>query len=335
MASGFKIEDKQPQLAQAMRTVGGNQRISRAYLFEGQAGVGQEELATFMAAMIFCVGDTPKPCGVCSHCQRIKNQDYGDVIWIEPDEGSLKIDQMRAVKQDLSLSAIESESKVFVLTQSERMTTAAANSLLKFLEEPNENVYLFLLTTQRDNILPTIRSRCQVVHFPSLNRQQVIAALEQAGLTLERAQLMSALTSDLTRAEALNQDDIFKHQVNSAWGWLSLILKRDIRSFTMVASEWIPLTKDREANQRLLELVLLYGADLLKLKQNPDATDLMQPTKRSDYLAVLNLVSLEALLEIVSLIARVEAMIEHRVTVQAALEYFVLTSWDLLKSLPL
>lgn len=332
MTTPFAIEEKQPQLAQAMRSVGKHQRISHAYLFEGAQGVGQEEMATFMAAMIFCTGEAPKPCGHCAHCQRIQRQEYGDIVWVTPTDGSLKIDQIRAVKQDLSLSAIESESKVFVIQQAERMTPGAANSLLKFLEEPNANVYLFLLTTQREGILPTIRSRCQIVHFPALNQEQMLQALEEAGITRERARLLGALTSDIAEAEALNADEVFNTQVEKAWPWLQLILKQDIRAFTMVGTDWVPLTKDTEATQRLLAMILLYGYDLLMVKQAlaPPLT-LTQPQKQADYAGVIATFSMGAMVKIIHQIARSQAMIAHHVSVQAALEYFVLKSWDWLK----
>ncbi|MDO4679944.1 MAG: DNA polymerase III subunit delta' [Aerococcus sp.] len=325
----FKIEEKQPALANAMKIVGKHRRISHAYLFEGDSGAGQEEMATFIAAMVFCTKEE-KPCGECEHCRRILNHDYGDVLWVEPTEGSMKIDQMRAVKQDLSLSAIESHSKVFVINHAELMTTAAANSLLKFLEEPNANVHLLLLTTNRDRILPTIQSRCQIIHFPALERQQVIQMLIERGMGEERAQLLSALTSDIALAETLNEQEIFSQQIEKVWSWTQLILKKDIRSFILVGSEWVKLTKDRQETKRLLALVLLYCSDLLKLKQGEGEDRLIQPTLTKSYYPFVQTIALESLLQIMQSIAKTQAMIEHNVTVQAALEYFVLQCWGAL-----
>ncbi|MDK7340981.1 hypothetical protein QP500_11065, partial [Pauljensenia sp. UMB0018B] len=75
------------------------------------------------------------------------------------------------------------------------MTPQAANSLLKFLEEPHQDVYIFLLTNNREAILPTVQSRCQVIHFPSLAVDQAVRLFVDQGIAKAQAQVIAWLTT--------------------------------------------------------------------------------------------------------------------------------------------
>lgn len=322
----FAIETKQPRLAERMRQVGRNQRLGHAYLLEGATGVGQAEMAQFMAAMVFCTSED-KPCGECQNCQRILNHEYGDLHWIVPDGEVLRIDQMRDIKRELSLSAIEGSQKVFVITDAEKMNQAAANSLLKFLEEPTAGTMVILLTAHLDQILSTIQSRCQIIHFDPLDRGVLVQTLRDEGISEQQALLLTALTEDVATAKALDEDEIMSEQLDKAWPWLQHILLKDPRGFIEVASIWVPLSKDRTANQRLLDILSLYIADLLSVKRGSE-TALYQPELTASYQRLLHQLPLTRLTRTLHAIAEAKRMIAANVSIQAALEYLVLTVWE-------
>lgn len=325
--TAFPIAEKQPKLTERMRQVGKNQRLGHAYLLEGATGVGQAEMAQFMAAMLFCT-EVDKPCGECANCQRVLNQEYGDLHWIKPDGETLRIDQMREIKRELSLSAIESENKVFVITEAEKMNQAASNSLLKFLEEPTPGTMVILLTAHLDQILQTIQSRCQIIHFEPLDREMLIQTLVADGIEEQRATLLTALTEDIETAKALDEDEIMAEQRDKAWPWLKRILAGDPRAFIEVTSVWLPLSKERAVNQRLLDILSLYVADLLTLKRGLSETTLFQPSLAANYQQLLAKLTLKRLEQTLHAIAEAKRMISANVSVQSALEYFVLIIWQ-------
>jgi DNA polymerase-3 subunit delta' len=102
---------------------------------------------------------------------------HPDLYWIAPEKGSLKIDQVRDLTRQLSLSPLEGPWQIAVLDQFELATAGAANALLKTLEEPPPNVLLALLAQQAEALLPTIVSRCQIITLRPIPRPTIEQAL--------------------------------------------------------------------------------------------------------------------------------------------------------------
>lgn len=168
-------------------------RLLHAYIFLGSEGCGQEETALHFAKMIFCQDRHHPPCGQCRECRRVASGNHPDLLQVAPQGQTLKIDQIRALQQSFSRKSLESSYKVYILHQAERMTTEAANALLKFLEEPASPVIAILLVQQKERLLPTILSRCQVIPFPPLPAALVQERLVAAGIPRETASLLAKI----------------------------------------------------------------------------------------------------------------------------------------------
>lgn len=168
---------------------------AHAYLFTGPPAVGKRTLALALAQSLNCTGDAP-PCGDCRACRLIPSGRHADVQILEPDEGTLKIDQIRALQRDASLAPVEARWRVFVLPNVEHATNAAANSLLKTLEEPPEQVVLLLTSVDASALLPTVVSRCRVIPLRPLAVEEVQAALESRWrVDPEQAALLARLSA--------------------------------------------------------------------------------------------------------------------------------------------
>lgn len=163
------------QLQNAVKT----ERIAGAYLFSGINGVGKETVALYFARLILCENEDKRsiPCGTCRGCRKIENGNHPDLRIIRPDGSQIKIGQIRELQQEIHYHPIDAERKVYIFVNTERMNKEAANSLLKTLEEPPSVSTIVLLTENIESILPTIRSRCQVLTFYPLTEEELSGSL--------------------------------------------------------------------------------------------------------------------------------------------------------------
>ena len=165
-------------VGELQRTVASD-RIAGAYLFVGPMGVGKETVARYFAQLIFCQQDTDPPtvCGTCLACRKVGSGNHPDLQFIRPEGSLLKIGQIRALQKQIIYEPFEASRKVYILTDVERMNAEAENCLLKTLEEPPASSVLILLTSNVEALLPTTRSRCQILQFHPIPTQELAEIL--------------------------------------------------------------------------------------------------------------------------------------------------------------
>jgi DNA polymerase-3 subunit delta' len=364
--NAFDIIEKQGDLTAMMDRVVANDRLGHAYIFEGMMGAGQEDMALYLAAGLNCLNPsiTGQPCGECNHCVRILREDYPDVLHVrpgddkgndktkanifatdeeieqakqaedkaKPESNAIKIDQVRELKHRMSMSSTEGNHQIFVIHEAEKMTTGAANSLLKFIEEPYENMHIFLITSNQDALLPTILSRCQMIHFPELRKAQVKQVFEAAGIKASLATTLSYLTNDVEEAKDLADNETFQTQIVQSIQWIDLMVKGDPRGLTMVQSDWVKDKPSRKAMIQALNLVGFHFHDLLYLKlgSNDDQSQmdkLVFPNDLGKYQTMLKHLDAALITKGLHLVGKAQRMIRANVAPQAAMEYLVLAFW--------
>lgn len=158
-------------------------QVRHAYLLTGPESIGKTALALAFARLIECQGRAPEaaePCDRCSACAKVAHGTHPDVTLVEPPAGkrTLDVESVREVSRAASLAPSEGAWRVFIIPAADRMTPAAANALLKTLEEPPPAVVLLLTCAEPEQLLPTIVSRCQVLPLQPLASEEVAAALE-------------------------------------------------------------------------------------------------------------------------------------------------------------
>lgn len=160
------IDQKQTQI---LRQAVDSGQMAHSYLFVANDPAIARNTAYWLACYYNCQG-TDKPDGNCQNCQQILSGNHPDLLAVTlEDRQSISIDQIRPLKEELAKSPVESTIRFFIIEQAQSLTLSAANALLNLLEEPVAPVVTILLTNNVDQILPTIRSRTQVIKFTDNN----------------------------------------------------------------------------------------------------------------------------------------------------------------------
>ena len=156
-------------------------RLPHAMLISGVKGLAKNSLAEHIVAAVLCLErrEDQSACGHCHSCQLLTAGSHPDHIDIRPDEAGkqIKIEQIRSLRDKQQLTPSVSKWKTIVISPAENMNVSSSNSLLKLLEEPQQNTILILLTSRPERLPITIRSRCQNYHLTSPDSEQALAWL--------------------------------------------------------------------------------------------------------------------------------------------------------------
>ena len=139
-----------------------NNKLSHAYLFDSYNNSNSLDVVLSLCKMIMCENDDYF-CDNCSVCNRISHDNYTDVKIIRPDGNYIKKEQIIELQNSYSMISIEGKKRIYIILDCDKMNTSTSNSLLKFLEEPYEDVIAFLVTNNVNKVIDTIKSRCQVL----------------------------------------------------------------------------------------------------------------------------------------------------------------------------
>ena len=197
MQVGTYLKKYQPIIYQTFLNSFKAKRLSHAYLIAGNPGTPLLEVARYFAKSILCDDPDPLACNSCITCLRIDDDNYPDFIVIDGSKGTIKKEEVSGIETQFEKKAFESKGiMIYILHLVENMTTQAINSILKFLEEPESEIYAFLTTNNESSILPTIISRCQVMHLKQIDRQEVIDGAIELGVEQNDAELLSYFYND-------------------------------------------------------------------------------------------------------------------------------------------
>lgn len=257
-----QLKDCQPQQYERFVRILEQNQLNHAYLFSGY--FGSLEMALFLAKSLFCTDKQGVlPCESCRSCKLIDQEEYPDVTIVRPINQIIKTERIRELVGQFSQSGIESQRQVFIIEQADKMHLNAANSLLKVIEEPQSEVYIFFLTNDEDKILPTIRSRTQIFQFKK-QEANLIFQLEKLGLVKKKARLLAQFSQSQIEAEKLLNQATFWTLVEESERLFSDILSRKRESYLQVA-KLASLADDKEKQDQVLRILeVLAGQEILQ-----------------------------------------------------------------------
>ncbi|MDD6454199.1 DNA polymerase III subunit delta' [Limosilactobacillus mucosae] len=272
--SEWQAEQLQPAISQRLKKTMAQSELAHAYLFAGPSGSGKKALAQWMALRLFCEhSEAGEPDGTCSECQRILSGNHPDVVVAAPEGRQIKVDTIRRLKAEFGKSAMEGSQKLFIIEDAEKMTTSAANSLLKFIEEPLPGIYILLLTTNKSAVLPTIRSRTQIIELQPLPKKILKEKLNQIKIPTGLQAIALGLTDSTEQIEEWMADDWFNQAVQAVIQWYKECSRTDLIAFVMVQTTLLKTATDRERQMVILDLMALIWRDTLMVASGISEND--------------------------------------------------------------
>jgi len=243
--------------------------IAHAYLLVGPRHVGKGTLAINLAQALNC--DGPElPCGQCRSCQRILEGKHADVTPIGLDSKTeIGIDDIRGLQRLANLPPYEGKCKVFIIDDAEYLSTEAANSLLKILEEPPPRVVWLLLAAEEEHLLPTIISRCQRLELKPVSSERVQEALINSyNVDANKAKLLTQLCHGRPgwAVSALANDDILEQRSQRIDKLVSLLTAGLEQRFAYAQELASQFSQNRKEGAEIVETWLDWWRDLMLIK---------------------------------------------------------------------
>ena len=270
------LKNKQPIIYQTFTNSLENKTLSHAYLLVGNPGTPLLETAKFLAKSILCDDPSPLACSNCITCLRIESDNYPDFIVLDGAKGTIKKDDVLNVEERFEKTAFETKGiMIYIINLVENMTIEAVNSMLKFIEEPEAEVYAFLTTNNINNVLPTIVSRCQTLNLKSVDRKEIVKESVDLSIPQEDAELLSYFYNDPELIFDLlnNEEEKENYEVSkkAVLGLLEALDTGNVRdAIYYEQKEIVSLIKTKEEMRFFIDLLTEFFEDLLNKKCGRD-----------------------------------------------------------------
>ena len=225
-------------------------KVSHAYLFEGMNGVGKNTLAKEFAKTLIKVD---------------KLENSPDYISIEPEGSSIKIAQIRKLQTDVLVKP-HSDYKIYIINKAEKMTVESQNALLKTLEEPPAYVIIILITSNKNSLLDTIKSRCEIIKFLPVSFIQTKKYLEDMGIEERKASILSTFSrGSISKALELSESADFMLMREDIQNNIQTLLEKNVVEILELPSKY---DKYKDNIIEVLDMMINYFRDIMMLKEN-------------------------------------------------------------------
>lgn len=247
-----------------------NNKLFHAYLLSGEVGSPLSEIAKFLAATIIEGNNEPFLIKDELLKYKIENNKYGDFIFLDAKNATVKIDDIRNLENKFSKTSEEKYGKkVYVINGIENLSTECTNALLKFLEEPLADTYAFLLTENEFAILPTIKSRVQIIHFLSIDQKILINDAIDLGVNKSLAEILSYFYNSSQSILEKSSDETTTKIIDYAIATLKNInSKREL--YDTLFNSVIKNCTNKIALRWYFDYLIIFFKEALKFKNRQD-----------------------------------------------------------------
>lgn len=262
------LKKYQPSVVRLLNNSFKKDRLVPVYLFSGPRGTFKKDAARYLASLILC--EISGACGQCNECLKVANGTNPNLNIINPSGEYIKKEQIMDLQKDFGLTS--DKKKIFIINEADKMTSSSANSLLKFLEEMGENTYGVLITENLNRILPTVRSRCQIINFNPINRIEILVDLEDRGINKEISHIIASLTFNIDEARRMTNDNLIMQMIDLAKEVSMSFEEREHNALLIMFTKGKLLIEEPIKNYHNMFFDILIAAqnDKIKLLMDPD-----------------------------------------------------------------
>ncbi|MDR0831310.1 MAG: hypothetical protein LBM99_00235 [Bacillales bacterium] len=244
-----------------------NKSFLHAYLIEGGAGTPLFSFAFFLAKAILCTGET-LVCDKCSQCLRMEHDRYPDFQIINAEKNTINREQLEDLQDVFSLKAVEPlGKKVYIIHHIDNIPSNTLNILLKFIEEPVDEIYAIFTTLSKEKVLPTISSRCQVLRLYEVSSKDLSEQLINEGWDEDESYIYANVTSNLEEAKSIKTDDGFLKIKDLVFDLIDKLAFSDDALYYLQTYGYLYI-KDTQTCRLFLSVFSLVFKDIILIKNN-------------------------------------------------------------------
>ncbi|MBR3198728.1 MAG: hypothetical protein IKG27_01790 [Bacilli bacterium] len=250
-----EYQEKQPIAYKILKNAILNDEYSHAYLFETN---GFYESFNFIMAFIkglLCPEKKTKKenCNNCHQCEVIESGNFPEIKIINPDGMWIKKQQLQELQKEFNEKALIGTKRIYIINHAEKLNKHSANSILKFLEEPDNDIIAILITDNIFSILETIKSRCQTIRF-------------KESLQIKDANEIETIKRIIKLNHEEELDETIETKIKKVIEFINYYEKNHLNTLIYTNKLWHPYIKTKEELIDAFEIMILYYKDLINLK---------------------------------------------------------------------
>ncbi|HBE8823076.1 TPA: DNA polymerase III subunit delta' [Clostridioides difficile] len=288
-------------------------KLNNAYMFEGMDGIGKKKFADELSKLLL-------------DYENLENSP--DYVLIKPDGNSIKIAQIRNLQSYIVIRP-HKDYKIYIINNAEKMTVEAQNALLKTLEEPPNYAIIILVTNNKESLLETIKSRCDIIKFSPIPIEDLKRYLINTGIEEERAQLLAIFSrGSIENALNLSQSSEFSMMREDIQQYIQIMLDKNIVEILNIPNN---MEKYRGKIIALLDMMINYFRDIILLKENVNKNMLINVDKLVFIQNMSGKISYSQLSKIIDIIEDAKSKIKSNCNFNISIQVMSLNIYEVIK----
>lgn len=316
----------QDQLKEHIQNAITSNKVSHAYIINGERNAGKEFIARIFAMTLQCEKGGTDPCNECHSCKQALSHNHPDIVYISHEKpNTIGVEDIRGqINNDIGIKPYSSPRKIYIMNEGEKMTPQAQNALLKTLEEPPEYAVILILTDNVEALLPTIISRCVVLNMKPVSDKLVKKYLmEELGVPDYKANICVAFArGNIGKAKLLASSEEFEKVKDEAITLVKYINDMEINEIVKAIKKIMEYKLD--VND-YLDILTVWYRDVLLFKATKDMNSLVFKQEIQQIRRVADRSTYEGIENIVSALQQAKRRLEANVNFDLTMELMLLT----------
>lgn len=323
---GFKDVIGHNDIIQYIQNAVSQDKVSHAYILNGERGSGKKMLADLFAMTLQCEEHTPNPCGECHSCKQAKSGNHPDIIHVTHEKpNTISVDDIRTqVNNDIVIKPYSSPYKIYIIPEADLLSLQAQNALLKTIEEPPAYAVIFLLTENAESLLPTIMSRCVMLKLRNIKTTLIKKYLmEQMQIPDYQADICAEFAQgNMGRAIMLASSEHFNEIKEEALQLLKHINEMEISEIVSAIKK---IGTYKLSINDYLDIIMIWYRDVLIYKATKDVNGIVFADQLRYIKDRANKSSYEGIETILESLEKAKARLKANVNFDLVMELLLLT----------